>query len=442
MNSTLLLARHHLRDQIQNSDGLRGAIAIAKWASSLAASGPKRQSLRIQAFQKAETDSLIRWVHPGEGAIHDWGALQLTDASMQEALARYDRALASQSTLTRSIILKPPAANGEKGVLLMYFEYNWARLLKGIDDLSRFTEDYNLILSSSWSPTDYSLLAAILARVPGRIYVQACNYGEIPKLLAFNPRILCLDSLPCDWIDPAAYQPRAFNDREFDFVMVANWAPFKRHYEFFAALSRMPAHLKIALVGQKEGGFTQDYIRNLARQLGVKQELIMFESIPSSKVAELQCNSKAAIIFSRREGCCVSAVEALFAGAPLGMRADAHVGPLAYINDRTGMRFANDRPLDQQLMTLLERAPNLDPRKWAVENVSCATTHAKLNAQLKRHEVEEGRPWTTDLVLPCWRPYPMYLHQADRERLRPVYEGLATRHPRVFADNLIEVTHR
>jgi hypothetical protein len=31
-----------------------------------------------------------------------------------------------QPALTRSIILKAPAANGEKGILLLTFEYNWA----------------------------------------------------------------------------------------------------------------------------------------------------------------------------------------------------------------------------------------------------------------------------------------------------------------------------
>jgi len=163
---------------------------------------------------------------------------------------RYPRA-AESARINRTIVLKEPHPNGEKGVLLVMFEYNWLRLLANVKDLRSLGERFNIILSTSWSPTDYALLALALQSLPGTIFVQACNYSEIPWIEQFSPRLKCLPCIACDWINPACYQPKPFQDRRTDILMVANWAPFKRHWQLFDALSRMPRDLKITMIGQE-----------------------------------------------------------------------------------------------------------------------------------------------------------------------------------------------
>lgn len=345
--------------------------------------------------------------------------------------------------LSRSIVLKAPAAHGEKGILLLTFEYNWARLLLGTDDeqLSWITEHFHIVLSSSSSPTNYAALSLALSRIPGTVFVQACNPDECERIEGFHPRLKCLPVMPCDWLMPDLYQPRPMAERTRDIMMVAFWGPVKRHWEFFDMLTKLPASLRVTMVGQSDGVRNKDDMIRIARDLGVKQELEVHQSIPIEQVAELQCDAKVSVIMTRREGCCVAAVESLFAGSALAMRADAHIGPLAYINEQTGMLLRPGR-VAKDMATLLERAPSLRPQDWASQNVSCFRSQEKLNAYFKQVDTQENRPWTGGIVLPIWRPHPTFARPEDQAALRPVYAELHQRVPAVFPVDLITESWR
>ena len=137
--------------------------------------------------------------------------------------------LRSQPALSRSVVLKAPGANGEKGVILSTFEYNWFRLVADPGRFEALCAEFHLVLSTSWSPTGYHILALAAAQASDTLFVQACNYDEVAKIQAFHPRLRCLETLPCDWLHPDLYRPRAPQDRDIDIVIVSNWAPFKRH---------------------------------------------------------------------------------------------------------------------------------------------------------------------------------------------------------------------
>jgi glycosyltransferase involved in cell wall biosynthesis len=358
-------------------------------------------------------------------------------------LPRYRALIKDRPTLIRSIVLKTPGDAEEKGVLLLYFECNWARLLLGLsaDELRWIDKHYHLILSTSWSPTDYAALALACESIKSTIRVQSCNYLEIPYIERFNPRLRCLNSLPCDWINPEHYPAQIFETRDIDIVMVANWGEFKRHWEFFEALTEMPENLKIVLIGQKEGGRNRDFILAQARSAGVRQQISAFESIPIAEVTKYQQRSKISVIMSRREGCCVAAVESLFAGCALAMRSDAHVGPLHYINNETGAKLRPGR-IAEDLMELLDRAPGLRPREWAIENISCFQTAEKLNADIRDEVIANGGKWSRDIIVPQWRPYPTFINEADRDSQRPAYEELHRLFPNVFPFDLLDESWR
>lgn len=376
----------------------------------------------------------IRMIHasPGiEGAADIW-------SRVVRGLPRYRDLIKERPLLDRSIVLKAPGEGGEKGLLLMTFEYNWARLLLGLsdDEFRWMDERFDLVLSTSWSPTDYAVLALALSKVKGTVFVQSCNYGEIETIERLDPRVKCLATLPCDWINPSLYQLRAHTERTTDIVMVANWGEFKRHWDLFRALAQMPASLKVVLIGQKEGGRTIETLRSLAQDFGVPQQLEFIESVPIEEVARQQCQAKVSLIMTRREGCCVAAVESLFAGCALAMREDAHVGPLAYINGQTGRRL---RPLHlaEDLMALLADASQLEPRAWAVEHVAGEVSRQKLDLLLEAHAKNCGLPWTRGIIQPQWRPHPTFANDVDRDAMRPVYELLTERFPKVFGPQLI-----
>jgi hypothetical protein len=343
----------------------------------------------------------------------------------------------ARPALDRTIVLKAPGADGEKGVILVMLEPNWLRLIAGCPGLETLDDRFTFVLSTGWSNTDYGPVALAVRSLRGTVFIQACNYGEIPRLEAFSPRIRCLPTIACDWIDPGYYEPRPFHRREIDILMVANWAPFKRHWHLFEGLSRMPRDIRVAMIGQPDGPHTLESVREQARLFGVKQDIEFAECLPIERVAEYQCNSKISIILSRREGCCVAVVESLFADSPVALLRDAHVGPRAYINEQTGMLLEHAR-LDRQLMRFLEAADQCRARDWAMENISCFQSIGKLNTLLRDDALASGRPWTTDLKIPCWRPYPIYANPEDAEAMRPVYEWLSERFPAVFTDQLID----
>ncbi len=405
--------------------------AVARGASlarALEFASSERLAARCQAAMRSR---------PGiDGAGVVWSRIV-------RGLPRYRDLARDKPHLDRSIILKAPGENGEKGVLLMTFEYNWARLLLGLseEEFRWMDERFDFVLSASWSPTDYAVLALALSRIRGTVFVQSCNYDEIPRIESTHPRLKCLATLPCDWINPDLYSPKPAAERRTDIVMVANWGEFKRHWELFRALAKMPPSLRVTLIGQPEGGRTIGALKSLAEDFGARQELTFIESVPVSEVARQQSDAKVSVIMTRREGCCVAAVESLFAGCALAMRNDAHVGPLAYINHRTGRRL---RPglLAEDLMSLIREADRLDPRGWAVENVSGPLSRQKLDALLADQAKKEGRPWTRCIVQPQWRPHPAFADEAEREAMRPAYEQLHERFPRVFSAELLTESWR
>jgi glycosyltransferase involved in cell wall biosynthesis len=409
----LLLASTEMRASLTRDDAQRAHLLMR--AYRLAENKTTREALRAKA-EPFLNSAIWREKHIG------W--------------ARYPRA-AESPCINRTIVLKAPRPNGEKGVMLVMFEYNWLRLLANVKDLDYLSDRFDIVLSTSWSPTDYALLALALQSLRGTVFIQACNYGEIPWIEGFSPRLKCLPCIACDWINPDCYQPKPHAERQTDILMVANWAPFKRHWQFFEALSRMPRSLRITMIGQEEGSHTLAMLREQASLFGVKQDINFVENITIDDVTRHQCDSKISLILSRREGCCVAAVESLFANSPLGMMRDAHVGPKAYINDETGVLLTPDR-MDLQLQRFLDNAKGFQARAWATQNVSCLSSIAKVNAFFRSQAQERNLPWTTDLRTPYWRPYPIFLNPRDREEMRPVYEDLCGRFPEVFGPDLLE----
>lgn len=426
-----------LKDAVTYSKIVRNTAAWQFYMRGILSNKSVSRAARLtRALAMAESSSFKqRCAHaiaksPGFDAADAWEQVLRTNP-------KYRAILRDRPALDRSIILKQPSPTGEKGVLLMTFEYNWARLLLGLSaEEFRWIDDrYDLILSTSWSPTDYAALALACGRIRGPVFVQPCSFSEVPIIEGFHPRLKCLHTMPCDWINPALYQPKPFAERTTDIVMVANWGEFKRHWDLFQALRAMPPSLRIILIGQHEGSRTVETIKQLADQFGVKQELTILSSIPIDEVARQQCNAKVSIIMTRREGCCVAAVESLFAGCALAMRTDAHVGPRAYINEHTGLQL---RPghIAEDLMRLLRDAGKCASRKWAEQHVAGKISRVKVNELLANSTRERGLPWTHDIILPQWRPHPTFARTEDQEAMRPAYDELYRRFPRVFSETL------
>lgn len=358
---------------------------------------------------------------------------QLPWLSKQVGWGRYQQWLDRAKAVSRTMMLKAPGSNGEKGVIISYFEYNWLRLLGCIDDFETFDKQYDVIFAASWSPGNYDMLALALERVSGPVIVQAANYEEFNKLRNFHPRIHVLNTIPTDWLDPDVYEPIPWEKREIDLLVVANWAVFKRHWHLFRVLAKLPEDLKVVCIGQPDSGRTIETIRAIQHKMGARQQIDYRQSLPIEEVIKAQANSKLATIFSLREGGCVAATEAIMAGTPLVLLKDAHIGSKAYINEQTGALLEPDKE-HIQIADLLKNGGKLRPREWALENISCEVTHRKVNDELKQLAAASGQPWTNDLRKPCFKPYPTFLDPSDFDALHEPSSDLTTRYPEVFPE--------
>jgi len=332
--------------------------------------------------------------------------------------------------LTTSLLLKEPGPDGEKGVLYVSFEYNLMRLLAH-SDARRLLADYVVVGASSWSPTDYAVMANFAGLSDDPLFLGISNLADVEAYQVMEPAVRAVPIMACDWIDPSYYTPRSRAEREIDILMVANFSRFKRHWLLFEALRRMRRDLRITLVGIAAPGRTADDLRAEARAFGVVQELEIVTNASIDVVTQYQCNARIGLIFSRREGSCVAPAECFFGGTPVGMMRDAHVGSRAYINDATGELFER-AGLARSLEAFLERSDGYRPREWAMDNISCHRSSARLNAMLREHSISAGRPWTRDIAPLCWRYVPTYVNAEDEARLAPAVAKLRERHGVIF----------
>lgn len=328
--------------------------------------------------------------------------------------------------LTTSLVLKEPGPDGEKGVLYCSFEYNWMRLLAHYD-ARRVLADYYLVGASSWSPTDYVGLAnwGGLSRDP--LFIGISNRSDVESYRLLAPVVAPMPLMASDWTHPGYYHPRPHAERDVDILMVANFLPFKRHWLLFEALRRMRRDLRVVLIGISAPGRTPDVLRAEARAFGVPHDLEILTGVPNTVVGSYQERSKVQLIFSRREGSCVATAEALFAGCPVGMMQDAHVGSKAYINDRTGALFRR-AGLARALDAFVEQSATFEARAWADEHITCFRSSDTLNAQLRDYSRGAGLPWTRDIVPFCWRHVPAYATDEGERAMAPAVERLQREH--------------
>ena len=334
--------------------------------------------------------------------------------------------IAREPKLNATLLIKEPGPGGEKGVLYSSFEYNWMKIVAN-HDARAFFREYILVGATSWSPSDYAVFANLCGLSDDPMFLGICNPADMPQYRTFAPDVYPVPIMGCDWEDPGFFRPRPHRDRTIDIVMVSHFAKWKRHWLLFEALKHMPRSLNVVLIGREDSGRTEREIRAEARAFGVRQDLTIYTALEFEEVVKHQCNAKISANLSKREGCCVAVTEALFADTPVVMMNDAHVGPRAYINTRTG-EIGKRGELHRTISEMLENSSKYSPRAWACQNIPARLTSERLNTILRDYSLNAGKPWTRDIVPLCWRYVPNYLDSADAQRMQPGIERLRECH--------------
>ena len=325
----------------------------------------------------------------------------------------------------KAIILKRPVSPDEKGVLFVAFEDQWLRLLRHAA-ISPLARDYHLVLSPTWSPP-YDLAFSIATRMwPNPLFTILSNFDDIPVFSRLFPTVRVVRLLASSWVNANTFAPDNHLVKEYDIVMLANFAAYKRHFALFRALRDMNRRTRVLLLGRPWGGRNRSTLEDEARAFGVLDRITIMEGLSDPEMIRKLQSAKVSVILSTREGACVAVVESLFANVPVGLLRGASVGSRAYINAQTG-RFLRPERLSEDLTTFVAAFADYQPRRWAVQNgISCRESSDVLNSTLKSHTAQLGHAWTQDIVPMQWRPNATFLNADDAKRMKVEYHRFAS----------------
>jgi glycosyltransferase involved in cell wall biosynthesis len=312
------------------------------------------------------------------------------------------------TTLARSAIIKlPNHSNQEKGVLLIGFESELAKLATH-PNVVDITQHFDVLFLSTWHPFYSIPIFQYLARASAPLYLMASSHAEYCHGLVhshnlYNNRIVMLPFQFGSWVNYTAYPSLV---RDIDILMLANFSRYKRHWLLFRALSRMPPSLRVVLAGVPLGRRTRAAIIREAKAFGVADRIEIRESISNDEVPTLLSRAKLVLGLSHKEGSFVALAEAISAGAVVAVFEDATIGTKDYINGRTGVLLQKNIPLHNQLQTILDNIPSFSPREWAIDNISAKANYGRLNAVMQNIAHIHQKPWTRDL-------FPFHIQRFD-----------------------------
>lgn len=294
----------------------------------------------------------------------------------------------------RVIVLKEPSP-GERGVIVISFDvFGQLSINYRIDSILK---DYFIVLEPSWSSYCTPEILQFINYLDTRVVVQAAEKLDYDFMNRLNANFIPVDIGASNWVDD-----RLFVDlklpKEFDCIMVSHWGDLKRHYHLFEALNQIrDRSLRVCLIGESRMGRTRADLLDLADYYGVRSQLSIFENIPSAEVNRLVNQSKVNILLSRKEGANRGIFEGFFANVPgIVLRSNRGVNK-NYINEFTG-KLIEENELASALVWFRDNYATLEPRKWALENISCHVSTKKIEECLKQAAASVGEPWTKSIV--------------------------------------------
>jgi glycosyltransferase involved in cell wall biosynthesis len=213
--------------------------------------------------------------------------------------------------------------------------------------------------------------------------------------------------------------------KPYDLVMVANWAPHKRHGVLFEALRHITGRdVRVLLIGFPWSGRTAEDIRREAAAIGnPRVHVDVLEKLPAKDVAAHVSQCKVFVFLSRKEGDNKALVEAMFAGVPAIVYDKTIGGAGSRINSATGI-FASEAELSAKIEYMLDRYTDFTPRAWALEHTGSANATRTLNDVIKRTVIASGGRWTTDIVEKTNAPNLAYKDPAVRTRFQADYDHI------------------
>nr|WP_136251730.1 glycosyltransferase [Ningiella ruwaisensis] len=324
-------------------------------------------------------------------------------------------------------VLQAPA-NGNKGVLIIKYSYYFPLFIR-LYNVKAVAENYHIILEPSWAGfCDLNLLSYL--QFPFPVFVQAYEKRDKQFLEALNSNLIPLDVGPSWFINHENFNlPTENSVRDIDIIMVAAWARYKRHKEFFNAIKNLKAQmpeLKIFLIGYPVD-MTKSQVLDIAKQAGFEHNVTILEWITPEEVADHQRRAKVNVLWSKFEGNNRAIIEGMFSNTPVVLRRGHNYGEhYDFINEQTGC-FADEANLSQTLLSMIQSQEKFEPRNYVMEHRNCIRAAKIMGDTIERVEHSRGNSgFKADLVVKVNELHGMkYLNQSA-DFFKDCYDELAS----------------
>jgi glycosyltransferase involved in cell wall biosynthesis len=342
------------------------------------------------------------------------------DPIAAQAAAAFALDGSGSNSLLRDLLVLKSASADEKGVILLKYAKTFDAV-QALLDVTRLMDHYTFVLEPCWAGyCDPSILMFTAARHP--VIVQCFTESDYRFIAELGQPMVPVRLGPADWVDAELFKPSSIA-KNYDVVMVANWASHKRHALLFDALASVRHRsFRVLLIGFPWAGRTADDIRREAVAIGNSNVTIdVIENLPASEVARHVSQAKAFVFLSRKEGDNKALVEAMFADVPAVVYAQTIGGAASRINPHTGV-LAAEHELGARILEVIDHGKRFTPRKWAITHTGSAVATRTLDQAIATAARERGEPYTTSIVEKTNAPNLTYKDPNSRARFQADYD--------------------
>jgi len=344
------------------------------------------------------------------------------DSAARAEAARYAQSGLGPRDLFRDVMVLKAASDTEKGVILLKYARTFAALV-ALADVTRLMQRYVFVLEPCWA--GYCDPILLMWLTPGQPVPVMCFTEEDYRFVSdVGASFVPLRMGPADWVNADVFKPPAEVAKNYDLVMVANFARHKRHATLFRALRDVrDRDLRVLLIGFPWHGRTAQQLRAEGEAImrNERVQLDIVESVPHARVSELVSQTKVFVFLSRKEGDNKALVEAMFADVPAIVFAQSIGGARSRINSETGV-LATDEELPAKIRHMLDNYRVFTPRAWALAHTGSEAATRILDDALRNAVTAAGGEYTRSIVEKTNAPNLAYKRPDERAAFAADYE--------------------
>lgn len=311
----------------------------------------------------------------------------------------------------RSIVLKRPLEQGgvvtEKGIMLIKFSETFTLYLKYVD-CEKLTKNFHVVLEPSWTGHAIEQILG-WCKFKEKVYIQCAGKPDFDFIASLQSNLIPLRMGSGEFVDYRVFQPITKN-KKYDLVCVANGFVHKRVYAYLRLareLKNKNPDVRVALVCASRGPL-MGAIDRLINMMGLRGSLDYLIDLSQEELNKIIEQSKINILMSYREGASRVIFEAIFSGTP-SVILDRNIGIRKECFTKDSGMVAREAFLAQDIETLLRRTSSMNPRAWALQNISPEVSIKRL-VELISAEEYGGADFQNPVYCKVNSPEATYMH--------------------------------